>query len=61
MLVMYKVMANEDAANAPVPVYENADQKPELFRDPPPASSANDPAKPDQPTRPEKKPPLDEH
>ncbi len=60
-LVMYRLARNEDAANAPVPVDENADQKPELFRDPPPASSANEPAKPDQPTKPEKKPPLDEH
>jgi hypothetical protein len=55
MLVMYKVMANEDAANAPVPVDENADKQQELFRDPPPASSATEPAKPDR------KPPLDEH
>src|ERR1017187_6216106 len=61
MLVMYKVMANEDAANAPVPVDENADQKQELFPDPPQASSANEPVKPDQPPKPEKKPPLDEH
>jgi hypothetical protein len=60
MLVMYKVMANEDAARAPVPVDE-ADQKQELLRDPPPASSADEPAKPDRPTKPEKKPPLDEH
>jgi hypothetical protein len=60
MLVMYKVMANEDAASAPVPV-DDADQKQQLFRDPPPASSANEPAKPDRPTKPEKKPPLDEH
>ena len=61
MLVMYKVMANEDAANAPAPVDENADHQQELFRDPAPASSSTEAAKPDEPTRPEKKPPLDEH
>jgi hypothetical protein len=61
MLVMYKLAANEDAANAPVPVDENADQQQELFRDPPQGSSANEPAKPDQPAKPDKKPPLDEH
>ena len=44
MLVMYKVMANEDAANAPVRVDETA-QKPALLRDPPPASGADEPAK----------------
>jgi hypothetical protein len=60
MVVMYKLAANEEAATAPVPVDENADQQQELFRDPPPASSANEPAKPDEPTKPEKKPPLDE-
>jgi hypothetical protein len=59
-LVMYRMAKNEDAANAPVPVDENANQQQELFRDPPQASSANEPAKPDQPTKPEKKPPLDE-
>ena len=60
MLVMYKLAANEEAATAPVPVDENADQKPELFRDPPQGSSSTEPAKPDQPTKPEKIPPLDE-
>ena len=54
MVVMYKVVANENAAKAPVPVDENAARQQELFPDPPPASTANEPAKPD------KKPPLDE-
>jgi hypothetical protein len=60
MLVMYKVMANEEAANSAVPVDENADQQHELFPDPPQASSGAEPAKPDPPTKPDKKPPLDE-
>ena len=60
MLVMYRLAENEDAANAPVPVDENADQQHELFPDPPQASSGAEPAKPDPPTKPEKKPPLDE-
>ena len=54
MLVMYQLVANEDAANAPVPVEENADQQQDPFRDPPRAS------RPDEPAKPEKKPPLDE-
>ena len=54
MLVMYRLVANEDAANAPVPVEENAAPQEELLPDPPPASRPNEPAKP------EKKPPLDE-
>ena len=54
MIVMYQLVANEDAANAPVPAKENAAPQDELLPDPPPASRPNEPAKP------EKKPPLDE-
>src|ERR1017187_5758305 len=54
MLVMYRLVANEDAANAPVPVEENAAPQEELLPDPAPAS------RPNQPAKPEKKPPLDE-
>ena len=53
MIVMYQLVANEDAANAPVPVDQNAAQQP-LIPDSPPESSSDEPAKP------EKKPPLDE-
>ena len=54
MIVMYQLVANEDAANAPVPVEVNAAPQEEIPPDPPPASRPNEPAKP------EKKPPLDE-
>ena len=66
MLVMYQLVANEEALNAPVPVDENADQQQGIFPDPPQAGTADEPAmpypttKPDQPTKPEKKAPLDE-
>jgi hypothetical protein len=60
MLVMYRLVRNEDAANAPVPVDEDAAPQP-LFPDPPPASTADDKAKPDEPAKPDKKAPLDEH
>ena len=54
MFVMYQLVANEDAANAPVPVEVNAAPQEQLLPDPPPASHPTEPAKP------EKKPPLDE-
>src|ERR1017187_3682928 len=54
MLVMYRLAKNEQAAKAPVPIDENADRQQELFPDPPPAR------RPNEPTKPEKKPPLDE-
>ena len=54
MLVLYRMAKNEEAANAPVPVDENAPQQ-QLLPDSPPANSkANEPAKPD------KRPPLNE-
>ena len=54
MLVMYRLARNEDAANAPVPVDQNAAQQP-LFPDSPPESSSEEPAKLD------KNAPLEEH
>ena len=54
MIVMYQVVANEDAANTPTPVKENTAPREELLPDPPPDSRPHEPAKP------EKKPPLDE-
>jgi hypothetical protein len=54
LLLMYRVVRNEDSAGAPAPVDENAAEQQELLPDPPPASKANEPAKPD------KRPPLDE-
>jgi hypothetical protein len=54
MFVMYRMAKNEEAARAPVPVDDNASQQ-ELFHDSPPANGkANEPSKPD------KRPPLDE-
>ena len=55
MVVMYQVVANEDAANAPAPVDANTPQQQQLFPDAPAADSTNQPAKPD------KAPPLNEH
>jgi hypothetical protein len=55
MIVMYRIAANEEAANAPVPVEENVAQQPPLLPDRPANSNANQPAKP------AKLPPLNEH
>ena len=55
VLLMYRMMRNEDAANAPVPVDEVAAEQQKLFPDPPPANS-----KPSGPSKPDKPPPLNE-
>jgi hypothetical protein len=55
-LVMYRMAANEEDANAPPTVDENATQQQPLFPDPPPSNTTSS-----EPTKPEKKPPLNEH
>ena len=55
-LVMYKMAANEEDANAPLTVDQNATQQQPLFPDPPPTNSNSH-----EPTKSDKKPPLNEH
>jgi hypothetical protein len=56
LLVMYRMVSNEDAENAPTPLDQpSVEQQQDLFPDPPPANS-----KPSEPAKPEKRPPLDE-
>jgi hypothetical protein len=55
VLLMYRMMRNEDAANAPAPVDEVTAEQQKLFPDPPPANS-----KPAEPSKPDKPPPLNE-
>ena len=55
VLLMYQMMSNEDAANAPAPVDEVAAEQQKLFPDPRrPTASRPEPSKPDKP------PPLNE-
>ena len=55
VLLMYRMVSNEDAANAPAPVDEAAAEQQKLFPDPPPANG-----KPAEPSKPDKPPPLNE-
>jgi hypothetical protein len=55
VLLMYRMMRNEDAANAPAPVDEVRAEQQKLFPDPPPPNS-----KPAPPSKPDKPPPLNE-
>ena len=55
VLLMYRMMRNEDAANAPAPVDEVTAEQQRLFPDPPPPDS-----KPAPPSKPDKPPPLNE-
>jgi hypothetical protein len=51
VLLMYRMMSNEDAANAPAPVDEAAAGQQKSFPDPPPANSKSaGPSKPDKPS-----------
>ena len=54
LLLMYQMVSDEDAANAPAPVDEAAQQQ-TILPDPPPANS-----KPAEPPQPEKPPPLND-
>jgi hypothetical protein len=61
VLLMYQLVSNEDAANAPLPVDDQKAQTQELFSDPPPNSISSEAAKPAKPSStPEKRPPLNE-
>jgi hypothetical protein len=55
VFLMYRMVRNEDAANAPAPVDAVAAEQQKLFPDPPPANS-----KPAEPSKPDKPPPLNE-
>src|SRR5450631_137491 len=56
VLVIYQMVSNEDAANAPAPPDPATAEKQEaLFSDPTPAK-----AQASEPAKPEKRPPLDE-
>jgi hypothetical protein len=54
VLLMYRVLRNEDAANAPVPVDEETAEQQLMVPDPPANSKPREPSKPDKP------PPLNE-
>jgi hypothetical protein len=56
VLLMYRMMSNEDAAHAPAPVDEAAAEQQKLFPDPPPPNG-----KPAESSKPENPPPLNEH
>jgi hypothetical protein len=55
VLLMYRMMTNEDAANAPAPVDQATAEEQAILPDPPPAGS-----KPTEPSKPDKPPPLNE-
>jgi hypothetical protein len=55
VLLMYRMMTNEDAANAPAPVDQATAEEQAILPDPPPANS-----KPSEPSKPDKPPPLNE-
>ena len=54
-ILMYRMMSNEDGANAPAPADDVTAEQQKLFPDPPPANS-----KPAEPSKPDKPPPLND-
>ena len=55
LFLMYQMVTNEDAVNAPAPVDEAAAEQQAIPRDPPPAGT-----RPAEPSKPDKPPPLNE-